>query len=702
MIARSYRDFWGEEHAVPESTIASLEALLERGGAAPGMLEPVAVVRESGARLVAVIAAEESARSWTLSIANENNTKESAQVCFAEGEVLEAFERDGRAYERRAIALPFALEPGYHDLTLEGHAQRLIVAPGSAYVPPEIEAGRRTWGIAVQLYGLRSERNWGIGDFTDLANFVEGAAAQGAGAIGLNPLHLLHSDAPAACSPYSPSSRYFRNALYLDIEAIEEFATSARARELCRRPGFIARLRKLRGAELIDFAAVSAVKRAVLDVLFEEFEANHVPGGKPVTERGEAFAAFVRAGGERLRNTATFEALAEDVRRRHRRAVGLEKWPEAYRRPDAPEVAEFARRNEARIAYFSYLQWQIDLQLSAVAAKCGQMPIGLYVDLAVGVDRNSADAWGDPELVVDAAKIGAPPDAFTPHGQDWGLAPLNPAVLRERAYEPFSALLRANMRHAGALRIDHVMGLMRQFWIPDRRQAVEGAYVQYPFEDLLGILALESRRNRCIVIGEDLGVVPEGFRERMERERILSYRLMYFEREWEGRFRRPENYPALALASPGTHDLPTLRGYWEGRDITFRGSVGFVTDAEAHAKERDERLRDRALLLDLLVDLGLLAAEVRRALLATADPQIAALLLDEVVRGVYRMLARTPSVLMMVAAEDLAGELDQPNFPGTMGQHPNWRRRLHPSLAALLAAPGVRALLATLDRPPSV
>jgi (1->4)-alpha-D-glucan 1-alpha-D-glucosylmutase len=701
VIARSYRDFWGEEQAVPETTVAALEALLRRSRTAQRALEPVAVVSPGRPPLVVTILAEERGDTGLLWISSEDGTTAKAEVCYAEGELLEAFEHEGRAYERRAIALPFSVAAGYHDLTLAGHVQRLIVTPESCYLPPALEGGGRAWGIAVQLYGLRSERNWGIGDFTDLANMVEAAAAQGAGAIGLNPLHLLHSDAPAACSPYSPSSRYFRNALYLDVEAIEEFAASERARELVRRPASAARLRKLRAAGLIDYAAVSAAKRAVLDVLFEEFEATHAPGGVPCTERGEAFAAFVRAGGERLRSTATFEALAEHLGAHRRRTLSRNEWPAPYRRPDTPEVAEFARNNRTRIAYFSYLQWQIDLQLAAVSAKCERMPIGLYVDLAVGVDRNSADAWGDPELVVDAAQIGAPPDAFTPHGQDWGLAPLNPAVLRERAYEPFIALLRANMRHAGALRIDHVMGLMRQFWIPDRRPAVDGTYVRYPFDDLLGIVALESRRNRCIVIGEDLGVVPEGFRERMESARILSYRLMYFEREWEGRFRRPEAYPALALASPGTHDLPTLRGYWESRDITFRGSIGFVADAETHARELDERLRDRALLLDLLVDLGLLAAEIRRALLTTADQAVTVLLLDEVVRAVYRMLARTPALLMMVAAEDLAGELDQPNFPGTMSQHPNWRRRLGPMLDDLLAAPNVRVLLATLERRPS-
>ncbi len=700
MIARSYRDFWGEEHAVPETTAASLELLLQPAGDALRLLDPVAVVRSDRPRLVATIPADELGRRWPVALASENGTAASAEISFAEGELLESFERDGRAYERRAVALPFPVEPGYHDIELAGRTQRLIVAPESCYLPAGLEGSGRTWGIAVQLYGLRSARNWGIGDFTDLAQLVDAAAARGAGAIGLNPLHLLRSDAPASCSPYSPSSRYFRNALYLDVEAIEEYAGSERARALVRRAGFLARLRKLRAAELINYAAVSAVKRAVLDVLFEEFEAVHAPGGNPATERGEAFAAFVRAGGERLRSAATFEALAEHMALNRRRGRGRHQWPEQYRHPEDPAVAEFAAGNRARIAYFCYLQWQIDLQLSAVAAKCERMSIGLYADLAVGVDRNSADAWADPALVVDAAEIGAPPDAFTPHGQNWGLAPMSPVVLRERAYEPFIALLRANMRHAGALRIDHVMGLMRQFWIPAGRAPIDGAYVQYPFEDMLGIVALESRRNRCVVIGEDLGVVPEGFRERMERERILSYRLMYFEREWEGRFRRPEHYPAIALASPGTHDLPTLRGYWEGRDITFRGSIGFVADAADHERERTERLRDRALLLDLLVDLGLLASEVRHALLTSAQGEDAAALLDEVVRGVYRMLARTPSRLMMVAAEDLAGEIEQANFPGTLGQHPNWRRRLGTALGSLLEAPNVRALLATLERPP--
>lgn len=698
MIVRSYRDFWGEERAVPESTIAALAGLIEREPAAPRLLEPVAVVPQARPRIFATIPASEIDRIWTLALSKEDGTTARAEVRLGEGELLGAFEDGGRAYERRALALPFGVEPGYHDLALEGRTQRLIVVPDSCYLPADLEAGARTWGIAVQLYGLRSERNWGIGDFTDLAAFVRKATACGAGAIGLNPLHLLHGEAPQACSPYGPSSRYFRNALYLDVEAIPEFAESARAQALVRRPRFAARLRKLREAELIDYAAVSAAKRAVLDVLFEEFEAAHSPDGKPATERGEAFAAFVRAGGERLRQTALYEALAEHVARRLRRPAARDEWPADFRSPTAPAVAEFAREHRARVAFFCYLQWQIDEQLSAVARNCEGMPLGLYADLAVGVDRNSADAWADPELVVDEANVGAPPDAFTPHGQDWGLAPLNPAVMRERAYEPFVALLRANMRHARALRIDHVMGLMRLFWIPDGRQAIDGAYVQYPFDDLIGIVALESRRNRCIVIGEDLGVVPEGFRERMERERILSYRLMYFEREWEGRFRRPDRYPVLALASPGTHDLPTLRGYWESHDIEFRGSVGFVADAASFERERTERLRDRALLLDLLVELGLLAAEVRHALHSTSDPAVTPALLDEVVRAVYRMLARTPSVLLMVATEDLARETEQPNFPGTIGEHPNWRRRLGCTVEALFASPFVRGLLATLDR----
>jgi (1->4)-alpha-D-glucan 1-alpha-D-glucosylmutase len=698
MIVRSYRDFWGEERAVPEATLASLEALLERRGGAPRVLEPVAVVPHAAPRVVATLPAGETQRAWSLSTANEDGSRAQTEVWFEEGELLESFEHEGGRYERRALALPFGIPAGYHELTLDGWTQRLIVVPESCYLPERLEQGARTWGIAVQLYGLRSERNWGIGDFTDLTTLARGAAAHGAGAIGLNPLHLLHSDAPAACSPYAPSSRYFRNALYLDVEAIPEFVASKRAKAMVRRAKFGARLRALRDAKLIDFVAVSAAKRAVLDVLFEEFEATNAPEGIPRTERGEAFSAFVRAGGERLRLTATFEALAERMGKRRRRPIGWQKWPEPYRRPDTPEVAEFARLHRARIAFFCYLQWQADVQLSAAAAACDGMPLGLYCDLAVGVDHNSADAWADQELLVDDANVGAPPDGFTPHGQDWGLAPVNPAVLRERAYEPFVALLRANMRHAGAVRIDHVMGLMRLFWIPGRRKAVDGAYVQYPFDDLLGILALESRRNRCIVIGEDLGVVPEGFRERMERERILSYRLMYFEREWEGRFRRPEHYPALALASPGTHDLPTLRGYWEGHDAAFRGSIGFVADAQSHERERSERLRDRARLLDLLVELGLLAAEVRHALLTTGDPDVASLLLDEVVRAVYRMLARTPSLLMMVAAEDLAGEIEQANFPGTIHEHPNWRRRLGKTVEALLEAPHVRALFATLDR----
>jgi 4-alpha-glucanotransferase len=353
------------------------------------------------------------------------------------------------------------------------------------------------------------------------------------------------------------------------------------------------------------------------------------------------------------------------------------EWPEPLRHPGSPEVAVFARANKDRIDFFAYLQWLADEQLgkTKARARAAGMPVGLYNDIAVGVSPASATAWANPGVCLSGVSAGAPPDLFNLPGQNWGLAPLSPLGLRESAYALFAATLRHNMRHAGAVRIDHVMGLKRLFWIPEGALPAQGAYVRYPFADLARVIALESERHRCPVIGEDLGTVPRGFRPAMQRAGLMSCRVLYFERGRDGAFAPPEAYPRPALVSVSTHDLPTIRGFWTCRDVKWRDLLGRFPDEDAHRRARAERERDRVLLLRALQGAGLLPAGIDPER-PPDEPS------DELVLAVHRYLAASPGRLLMVQLEDALGEEEQPNLPGAV-EHPNWRRKLGRSLETL-------------------
>src|SRR6185503_6644622 len=318
----------------------------------------------------------------------------------------------------------------------------------------------------------------------------------------------------------------------------------------------------------------------------------------PETERGRAFRSFQADGGERLRQHALFEALQDHFHREDKSVWGWPVWPEAYRRPDSPEVARFAEIHAERVELYQYLQWQVALQLEQAAAHAQalELPVGLYQDLAISVDRGGAESWAHQDLYAVGASVGAPPDEVNLTGQNWGLPPLRPARLRAARYDPFIATLRANMRYAGALRFDHVMGLARLYWIPPGASAADGAYVHYPFDDLLSILALESHRNRCMVIGEDLGTVPDEVRTGLARTGVLSYRLLYFERTAAGDFKAPADYPVDALVAATTHDLATLPGYWEGHDLELRHELGLFSSEAQRQQYVANRTEERARL----------------------------------------------------------------------------------------------------------
>jgi 4-alpha-glucanotransferase len=597
-------------------------------------------------------------------------------------------ERRGRA-DADALCLPRGLPPGYHRLAIAAGSTQaeidLIVAPRSCHLPEELQPGARSWGVTAQVYGLRSAHDWGIGSFGELATLCRRAGSLGAAVIGINPMHALFAAEPRHFGPYSPSSRLWLDFLYIDVTAAPGFAEDKAAQALAAP----AAIEAARNADLVDYAAVAAVKRPVLEALFERFYRSDMEAGGALAAE---FQHFREAGGQCLTDFAIFEALHEHFLRQGGE-FSWHSWPASLRTPRSPEVADFARAHASRVMFFEFLQWIADRQLGQAASDGRQagLAIGLYRDLAVGANPHGAEAWADHELVAAGASIGAPPDPLSRSGQNWGLAPLNPLVLRRRGFAPLIAALRANMRHAGVLRIDHVMGLRRLYWVPSGSPATSGAYVEYPFEDVLRLVALESRRQRCAVVGEDLGTVPSGFRERMQAANLLSYRIVRFERRDDGSLIPPGDYPPLAAASAATHDLATIRGFWLGRDIDWRRRLGAYPDKDAERIEGDERHRDRRLLLEALSREGLLARDRFGAYLSeNGEPEYD----PELGEAILVYLARSRARLMLVQIEDIAGEAEQANLPGTTDTHPNWRRRLGRQLDELLAGPEMARIAA--------
>ncbi|MEP6656639.1 MAG: malto-oligosyltrehalose synthase, partial [Betaproteobacteria bacterium] len=593
---------------------------------------------------------------------------------------LDALDVSGHAangdsdYAAYRLVLDLALPDGYHRLALLDGEEALahcvlIVAPAACYQPSSLAAGGRIFGPAAQLYGVRSARNWGIGDFLDLAVIVEQWGAQGADVVGINPLHALFSHDPARASPYSPSSRLHLNPLYLNVEAIVDFAECEEARRRVATEAFQARLGRLRAMEEVDYVGVASAKTEVLRLLCAHFREHHLLRGTP---RAEAFRAFVVQGGPALEQLALFEVLQAHLYALDAGAWGWPAWPGEYRDANGPAVQDFIARHRDAIDEALYLQWQADLQLQGAAERAREsgMEVGLYRDLAVSVDRGGAEAWSNRALYASAASVGAPPDAFSPKGQNWGLPPPIPHALRSAAYAPFIAMLRANMRHAGAVRIDHVMGLARLYWVPEGASAAEGAYVRYPLADLMGILALESQRQHCLVIGEDLGTVPDEVRDALRNGNVLSYRLLWFERDAHGDFLAPDRYPAQALVAASTHDLPTIAGWWQGRDIEAREARGLFADSGAAAREYADRARDRERLLRALKEAGVGSPHRHPG---APVPDASSI---DLARRLQQFLATTPAQVMVVQLEDVVGVCDQLNLPGTTDSYPNWRGKL--------------------------
>jgi len=607
-VAEEYHDAGGRLRRPPDTTLAAVLAAMHATAELPAATTPVATARPGDPTGV--------------DGPTEVTTEDGATIRLPAG-----------------ASLPPDLAFGYHRLVAldSGEERTLVVSPGTCLLPP---ASR--WGWAVQLYATRSRQSWGIGDLADLADLARWSATElGAGLLLVNPLHAATPVLPQAASPYYPSSRRFRNPLFLRIEdvpgakdlgpVVEELATAGRRLNADRR---------------IDRDAVFRLKAAALDAIWARL------GGEARFERWSA------RQGPGLEAYATFCVLAEEHGRSWR------TWPVDVRHPDGAGIAGFRRRHRRRVDFHRWLQWLLDVQLARASAE-----VAIVHDLAVGFDPDGADAWEWQDVLAPGMSVGAPPDEFNTLGQDWGLPPFDPWRLRAVSYRPFVETVRSAFRHAGGLRLDHVMGLFRLFWVPTGAGPGEGTYVRYPGTELLDIVALESHRAQAWVVGEDLGTVEDEVRGELAARDVLSYRLFWFE---EG---DPRTYPTKALAAVTTHDLPTVAGLWSGADLAAQQDAGMAPNTEGTAAMR---------------------ARVGRVAGAGDDASV-----DEVVAGVYKALARASSLLVTAGIDDALGIVERPNMPGTVDEWPNWSIALPVSIEEIKVDPRPRAIADVLSRRPT-
>ena len=602
----------------------------------------------------------------------------------------EGHQHKGHATGGKTLNLPAKLPEGYHTLTLTQDDRRfhcrVIVAPKRCYEPQALLEGKKLWGACVQLYTLRSDSNWGIGDFGDLKNMLASVGERGGAFIGLNPIHALYPANPESASPYSPSSRRWLNVIYIDVNAVEDFQRSPAAQAWWQLAETQQALQAARQTADVDYTAVTALKLTALRLAWAEFS-------KREDEQMAEFRQFVLREGESLYWQAAFDALHAWQSQQDPMRWGWPAWPEAYQSTSSPQVKTFCAEHADEVSFYLWLQWLAYTQFAACWHTSQQdgMPIGLYRDLAVGVAEGGSETWCDRELYCLKASVGAPPDILGPLGQNWGLPPMDPHVMVARAYEPFIELLRANMQNCGALRIDHVMSVLRLWWIPYGETADHGAYVQYPVDDLLAILALESQRHRCMVIGEDLGTVPVEIVGKLRKSGVYSYKVLYFENGPDKTFRAPKAYPQQSMAVATTHDLPTLRGYWESGDLTLGKTLGLYPDEVVLRGLYADREQAKQGLLDALHRHGCLPKRAghKASLMAMTST---------LNRGMQRYIADSNSALLGLQPEDWLEMASPVNIPGTSTEYPNWRRKLTVTLEQMFADAQVNKLIKDLDK----
>jgi 4-alpha-glucanotransferase len=714
-ILPSYIDQQGQRHDTPDESYVALLAALGVDAATERAAQR-RIAEEDHHRSLEIIApvqVTQAARpyiaidasgvpdhtgpiEWDLEIRHEDGTIDRAS---------------GRSPSAR---LPRPLPPGYHTVIVRagprGAAavtaeQALIVTPRRCMQPRDVIGARRVFGLLANLYTVRSSRNWGLGDCADLHSLINWSGDIGAAFVGINPLHAVANRGPDI-SPYNPVSRLFRNLLYLDIGALPELPQTPNAVRRIASSQMRRTLAELRATHIIDYERILQLKLGVLRLLHRTFVRIHRDGD---TARGRAYRRYCQSQGRTLRDFATFAAL-QDHWSQQGRSSDWRRWPVAYRDCNSREVGAFRQRHRDRVEFHYYLQFALDQQLAHVAgaARRRDLPIGVYQDLAIGSAADGSDTWAFRDLFVDGVSVGAPPDNYNSAGQNWSFPPLNPQRLRARSYDYYARLLRAGLRHAGALRIDHVMGMVRQYWIPEGAPAHAGAYVRVASDDLFGILALESERAKALIVGEDLGTVPPELPPLLKRWGVLSTRVFYFERDRRGAYRPARRYPTRALVSANTHDLPPVIGFLEGRDLTQQAALGLLTDA-ALARAQAERANDtRAILRQLKGSASACGPKPSAdgsALPGSAEAMPSTTRKErtrriEIRDAIHAFLARTPAALLGIALDDLAAERDAVNVPGVgVEQHPNWSRRMGRTLASLRRDPAVaRSLRGARDR----
>ena len=567
------------------------------------------------------------------------------------------------SHVRRAatITLPSRVPYGYHRIAVRPASgdwsaeQAFVVVPSSCVTPAMmLRKKKKAMGVVANLYSVRREHDWGVGDMSTLTQLVEWGGQRGAAFVGVNPLHALFNRG-IDISPYSPVSRLFRNPIYIDVESVPELSQSEPARALLASHSVREALRELRATKQVDYDRAIELKERVLVELHRTFRDRTGSG----TQRAQDYEEFVRSREPELSRFATWMTIAE-----RSSMPDWRRWPEALRHPESDAVGAFAAAHADRVDFHRWLQFETDRQLRAVAerAQVLGMGVGVYQDLAIGTNPAGSDTWSYPELFVAGASIGAPPDPYSATGQIWGLPPIDPRAFRRQQYRYWIQLLRRAFDHSGALRIDHVMGLFRTFWIPDGGTGLDGAYVQLPANDLLGIVALESVRHEALVVGEDLGTVPKEVPAALKKWGILSSKVLYFERDTRG-FKSAMHYPTLALATANTHDMPTLAGYWNERDIDLRARVGLLPTAAEVRKAKTARAKEKRQLL--------------RVLRLPPPPSYDQGHFTRTLTGaVHEFLCSTPADLVGLSLDDLMGETEPVNVPGVgPDRYPSWRRR---------------------------
>ncbi len=658
-IAREFWDWKGRHTIVSDDTVRQVLAALEIDASTPEKAAEAVVaqqIRPWRRALPPCVVVTEGDYGW-VNVHVPAGRPAELVVRLENGDIVWAQQWSNDTPDRRVddqlvgeatFRLPNGLPLGYHRLVLRSDDREvessLIVTPRFLGLPASM-GGRRTWGYATQLYSVRSRDSWGLGDLTDLADLaVWSRTQQYAGYVLINPLHAAQPAEPMEPSPYLPSSRMYVNPIYIRPEAIPEYAVLSDSERKA-----IAGLR----ADLLDELSDSLqlrrneswlAKRKALAIV-------HAAGLRPA--RQMAFDDFVRHEGRALRDFATWCVLFEEY------GDDWRQWPAELRRPSSPQVAEFYRDNHERIRFYMWLQWIADTQLSSAqqAALDTGMPLGIVSDLAVGVNAAAADTWMMHDVFAAGVTVGAPPDAFNQTGQDWGQPPWRPDRLAELAYAPFRAMVSGMLRHSGGLRVDHIIGLFRLWWIPAGRTPLDGTYVRYDHDALIGILALEAKRAGALVVGEDLGTVEPWVREYLGRRGILGTSVMWFESDDSGHPRPPETWREYCLASVTTHDLPPTAGYLAGDHVRLRDRLGLLTES------LDDELRfsaqEQQRLIDYLRERGYLSED---------DDDV-----EQIVLAMHRMLISTPSKVLVAALTDAVGDRLTQNQPGTIDEYPNWR-----------------------------